>query len=82
MAQMQEQLMNMTVIGDPVLEPGKTITCNVPKVSAETNSIELEPQISGRWLIAKTHHEIRMADVRPRYQCHLECLKGGYEGSL
>jgi hypothetical protein len=82
LAQMQEQLMNMTVIGDPKLEPGKTITANVPKVSSETGSNEAEPQMSGRWLISKTHHEVRRPQVRPRYVSHLECLKGAYEESI
>lgn len=82
LAQMQEQLMNMTVIGDPKLEPGKTITANVPKVSSETGSNEAEPQMSGRWLISKTHHEVRRPNVRPRYVSHLECLKGAYEESI
>jgi hypothetical protein len=79
LAQMQEQLMNMTVIGDPNLEPGKTIKANVPKISSETGSIDGEPQMSGRWLISKTHHEVRRPQVRPRYVSHLECLKGAYE---
>ena len=82
LAQMQEQLMNMTVIGDPKLEPGKTIMANVPKITSETGSNEAEPQMSGRWLISKTHHEVRRPNVRPRYVSHLECLKGAYEESI
>jgi len=69
----------MTVIGDPNLEPGKTITANVPKITGETGSIDTEPQMSGRWLIAKTHHEVRRPDVRPRHVTNLECLKGAYQ---
>jgi hypothetical protein len=79
MAAMQEQMMQMTVIGDPNLEPGRTITANVPKITGTTGSNEPEPQMSGRWLIAKTHHEIRRPDVRPRHVTNLECLKGAYE---
>jgi hypothetical protein len=82
LAQMQEQLMNMTVIGDPNLEPGKTVNNVVYKITAETDSMELDSRISGRWLIAKTHHQIQMMDVKPRYICQLECLKGGYEESV
>jgi hypothetical protein len=82
MAAMQEQLMQMTIIGDPNLEPGKTITANVPKISGQTGSSEQEPQMSGRWLIAKTHHEVRRPDVRPRHVTNLECLKGAYEESV
>ena len=82
LAQMQEQMMTMTVIGDPKLEPGKTVTANVPKVSADTGSNEPEPQMSGRWLISKNHHEVRRPNVRPRYVCHLECLKGAYEEGI
>lgn len=82
LAQMQEQLMNMTVIGDPKLEPGRTVTANVPRVTSETGSTEAEPQMSGRWLISKTHHEVRRPQVRPRYVSHLECLKGAYEEGI
>jgi hypothetical protein len=80
LAQMQEQLLHMTVIGDPNLEPGKTITNNVPKIAAFTGPVGEELQVSGRWLISKTHHEIRMPDIRPRYISNLECLKGAYQG--
>ena len=82
LAQMQEQLMNMTVIGDPKLEPGRTVTANVPKIASFTGSIDAEPQMSGRWLISKTHHEVRRPQVRPRYVSHLECLKGAYEEKM
>lgn len=80
LAQMQEQLLHMTVIGDPILEPGKLITNNVPKISAQTGNVDQERQVSGQWLISKTHHEIRRPDVRPRYISNLECLKGSYQG--
>lgn len=79
MAAMQEQLMHMTVIGDPNLEPGRTVTANVPKISSDTGSNESEPQMSGQWLIAKTHHEVRRPQIRPRYVSNLECLKGAYQ---
>jgi hypothetical protein len=79
LAQLQEQLMNMSVIGDPVLEPGKTVYCDVRKITGETDTMEQESRISGQWLIAKTHHKIQMPDVKPRYICELECLKGTVE---
>ena len=79
LAQMQEQAMHMTVIGDPLLEPGKTFVANVPKVTAMTGSNEAEPQMSGRWLISKVHHEIRRPDARPRWVTNLECIKGAYQ---
>jgi hypothetical protein len=79
LAAMQEQLMHMTVIGDPNLEPGKTHTANVNRVIGTTSSNQAEPQMSGRWLIAKTHHEIRGPEVRPRHVTNLECLKGAYQ---
>jgi methionine aminopeptidase len=81
LAQMQEQLMHMTAIGDPNLEPGKTITANVPKISSQTGINQAEPQMSGQWLISKTHHEIRRPDIRPRWVSNLECIKGAMEGA-
>jgi hypothetical protein len=79
LAQWTEQLMRMTVIGDPVLEAGRTIVCNVPKITSETNNTEPEPQMSGRWLISKLEHHIARADVKPRYTCNIEGLKGAYQ---
>ena len=79
MAQMQEQVMHMTVIGDPVLEPGKTVNNLINKITGETISNQADTQASGRWLITKTHHQIRRPNQLPRYIMSLECLKGSYE---
>jgi hypothetical protein len=79
LAQMQEQLLNLTVLGDPVLEAGRTINCTIPKVTADTSDSGLDPVASGRWLISKVEHSIREPQVKPRYVCNLECLKGAYQ---
>jgi hypothetical protein len=79
LAQMQEQQLHLTTIGDPVLEAGKTVYCTIPKAIAKAGMTELDPVASGRWLISKVEHNIRRPDVRPRYICHLECLKGAYQ---
>lgn len=79
LAQWTEQLMRCTVIGDPILEAGRTIMCNVPKITSETNNTQPEPQMSGRWLISKLEHSIQRPDVKPRYIVNLECLKGAYQ---
>jgi hypothetical protein len=79
MAQMQEQIMHMTVIGDPMLEPGKTVNNLINKITGETISNQADTQASGRWLIAKTHHQIRRPNQLPRYVMSLECLKGSFE---
>jgi len=79
LAQMQEQMMHMTVIGDPVLEAGRTVFCDVPKITAATDSYgQKEEQMYGRWLISKVEHEIHNSADLPRYVCNLECLKGAY----
>jgi len=82
LAQMQEQLLHMTVIGDTVLEAGKTIYNNIPEVTSVSGNMNPDPQAHGRWLISKVQHEIRSAEVRPRWVSHLECLKGAYEDSV
>ena len=79
LAQMTEQLLRLTVIGDPVLEAGRTITCNVPRITSESNNQEPDPLASGRWLISKLEHHIQRPDVKPRYLCNIEALKGAYE---
>jgi hypothetical protein len=78
LAQWTEQLMRMTVIGEPLLEAGKTVMCNVPKITSETDTMEPEPQMAGRWLISKLEHKIHKPDVKPRYVCNVEGLKGAY----
>jgi hypothetical protein len=77
-AQMMEQLMRMSCIGDPVLMAGKTVFCDIPQVIAVVNPGR-EQQMYGRWLISKLTHDIRRPDVQPRYLCNLECIKGGYQ---
>ena len=79
LAQMQEQLLRMTVLGDPVLEAGKTIVCNVPQITNVTNASQLDSQVSGRWLISKLEHDIRRMDKKPRYLNHIEGIKGSFE---
>ena len=82
LARMQEQTMHMTVIGDTVLEAGKTINNQFPKITSEPNNRDPDAQASGRWIISKVKHEIRGPDARPRWVSHLECLKGAYEESV
>lgn len=71
--------MHMTVLGDPSLEAGKTIVCNIPKITSQTGNMEPEAQMSGKWLISKTQHIIQRPEVRPRFLTNLECLKGAYQ---
>lgn len=78
LAQWTEQLMRMTVIGDPIIEAGRTVMCNVPKITSQTHNMEPEPQMAGRWLVSKLEHKIHRADVKPRYVCNIEGLKGAY----
>ena len=79
LSQMQEQMLRLTVLGDPILEAGRTITCNVPQVLAIPNVTTLDPQVSGRWLISKLEHKFAEPQDKPRYTSNLECLKGAYQ---
>ena len=80
LASMQEQLLNLTVLGDPVYEAGKTVTLDVSTPKA--NPGPQDTQLSGTWLLSKVHHELREAGVRPRYVTNLEALKGSYEDAI
>ena len=80
LAQMSEQLLRMTVIGDPSLEAGKVVTCNVPEIVSTTGTKGPEQQVSGNWLISKLEHLIRRPGETPRYLCNVEGLKGAYAG--
>jgi hypothetical protein len=81
LAQMQEQLLRMRLIGDPVLQAGSIVFCNIPNsVSTVPDNTYPDPQASGKWLISKVEHEIKLAVNSPRYLCNVECLKGAYSG--
>jgi hypothetical protein len=80
MAQMMEQQLHFTVIGDPVLAAGRTVTCYVPQITAISPPPQTyDIQISGRFLISKIEHSIQRPDVRPRWLCNVEALKGCYQ---
>jgi len=79
LAQWMEQQLYCTVIGDPTLVAGAVINCNVPQVTAQSpppNGTDV--QAAGKWLISKIEHNVRRPDVKPRWVCSLECLKGAF----
>lgn len=78
---MTQQEMNMTVIGNPNLEAGKCVFCNVPEITATTDSKKLEPSAAGKWIISKLQHDIRRGDTQPRYLCHVEGLRNKLYGT-
>ena len=54
----------------------------INKITGETIMNQKDTQASGRWLISKTHHQIRRANQLPRYVMSLECLKGSFEENV
>jgi hypothetical protein len=77
LSEMQEMMLNLTVIGDPVLEAGRTIETDFPSASG-TGSQQLDPISSGVWLMTKVQHTI--GDIihdKPRHTCSIECMRPG-----
>jgi len=81
LAQMQEKQLRIRLIGDPILQAGSIVFCNIPNATSVVPDNEYpDPQASGKWLISKVEHEIKLAVNSPRYICNVECLKGAYSG--
>lgn len=77
---MMQNAIKMTTYGDTVLTSGVMIEAQIPNKVSTTGPRDVDPLLSGKFLISRIHHEIKTADKRPRYVCHLEIIKGNMEG--
>lgn len=66
------------VPGDSELKAGEMCDLQIYIKKSTTGPAELEPNISGRYLMARVRHYIQPAEVRPRYVCSIEGLKASY----
>jgi hypothetical protein len=78
-ATMMQNAIKLTVYGDTVLTAGVMIVANIPNKVSTTGPRDVDPLLSGNFLISRIHHEIKTADKRPRYVCNLEVIKGNME---
>lgn len=78
-ATMMQNAIKLTTYGDTVLTAGVTIDANIPNKVSTTGPRDLDPLLSGTFLVSRIHHKIGTANVRPRYVCNLEVIKGNME---
>ena len=79
---LNQNSMKIRVPGDTILTSGILINCDIPNKLATTGPIELDPLLSGTFLVSRIHHKIGLFHEKPRYTCIMECLKGNYNESV
>lgn len=79
LAALMQNALKVRVPGDTVLTSGAMVNANIPVKSSTTGFKENDPLLSGNFLISRIHHEIAGPEVRPRYTCVLELIKGNME---
>jgi hypothetical protein len=68
------------VLGEPILQAGKLVNLLIPKQVNLSNDVNVDPIVTGTFLISKLKHHIDSANVKPRYTCVIEGLRGTVEG--
>jgi hypothetical protein len=65
---------NLKVNGDPTVMAGSTITLNIPEALTTTGTQQLDPLISGNYLVSGINRNIGPVDMKPRYVDIIEAL--------
>jgi hypothetical protein len=65
---------NLKVNGDPTVMAGSTITLNIPEAITTTGTQQLDPLISGNYLVSGINRNIGPVDMKPRYVDIIEAL--------
>jgi hypothetical protein len=68
--------------GDSELKAGEMCELEIYIKRQTTQAAELEPNISGRYLMARVRHVINRPDMRPRYICAVEGIKSSYKSGV
>ena len=71
--------MTIKIYGDPVLKVGDVVQLAIPKKANLTYIDELDPLLSGNFLITRLHHEIGNPAEKPRYTNSIELIRGNQE---
>lgn len=67
------------VPGDSQLKAGEMCEVRVYIKTSSTGNEELEPNISGNYLITRLRHQINHPSAKPRYICAIEGIKASYK---
>jgi len=65
---------NLKVNGDTTVKAGDTIQLNLPEALTTTNIPQLDPLISGPYLVSSINRNIGRAGEKPRYVDNIESL--------
>ena len=81
-AKISQNAMKVKVIGDTVLTAGIMVSCAIPNKTGTTGPSDLDPLLSGNFLVSRIHHKVGLFQEKPRYTCIMELLKGGYNEGI
>ena len=73
---MLQNSLKIRVPGDLILTSGSMVNCSIIDKNEVTNNVD--PLLSGKFLVARIHHKIGRIEESPRYTCVMELLKGKY----
>lgn len=79
LAALMQNAMKIKVYGDANLKAGDMINAAIPNKVSTTGTGNVDPLLSGKFLVSRIHHEIGTAGDRPRYTCIMELLKGNLD---
>jgi hypothetical protein len=79
LATLMQNAMKVRVYGDTVLTSGVMVYLDIPNKVSTTDNNTNDKLLSGNFLITRIHHEIGDSDMRPRYVCNMEVVKGDLE---
>jgi hypothetical protein len=68
--------------GDSELKAGDMCELEIYIKKSSTGPAEIEPNISGRYLMARVRHMIREPHERPRYICSVDGIKSSYRDGV
>ena len=69
----------INVFGDTELTVGQSCQVNIYVKNSLTGDPELEPNVSGKYVISRLRHFVDKPEARPRYICCLDLIKGSLE---
>lgn len=82
MSALMQNSVKLRVPGDLNIKAGDVITANIPKKTATTENVSMDPILTGKFLVSRIHHDIGLAGEKPRYTCVIECIKGNPESGV
>lgn len=78
LANIMQGWINLKCYGDTNITVGQVMTCNIPESISTTTNFQLDPLISGNYLISKICRQISSVETKPRYVDLIEGIRGSF----